>query len=159
MKQQRILDYYAACNAGDVAALENMFTEDVVHFFLAPNLAPALVAGRRHLARYRGKVQARFDGCWVVDNVLAPAEGDEAVIEWTLFWASSENGQRIATRGAEWGLLPGWLGVEPHGDTFQTRAGGRIANQHRGVVAGHGPIGMVGQLAHGVVAFQHGADV
>ena len=131
MKQQRILDYYAACNAGDVAALENMFTEDVVHFFLAPNLAPALVAGRRHLARYWGKVQARFDGCWV----------------------------RIATRGAEWGLLPGWLGVEPHGDTFQTRAGGRIANQHRGVVAGHGPIGMVGQSAHGVVAFQHGADV
>ncbi len=109
MKQQRILDYYAACNAGDVAALENMFTEDVVHFFLAPNLAPAPVAGRRHLARYWGKVQARFDGCWVVDNVLAPTEGDEAVIEWTLFWTSPENGQRIATRGAEWYVFEGEL--------------------------------------------------
>lgn len=109
MKRQLILDYYAACNRGDVAALEALFTEDVVHYFLAPNLAPAAVAGRSHLARYWHKVQARFDGRWVVDHALCPAEGDEAVIEWTLFWNSPETGQRVATRGAEWYVFDGPL--------------------------------------------------
>ncbi len=109
MKQQRILAYYDACNAGDVAALEAMFTPDVVHWFLAPNLAPAPVVGRERLAHYWRKVQARFDGRWVVDHVLAPEQGDEAVIEWTLFWTSPETGSRVATRGAEWYVFDGPL--------------------------------------------------
>lgn len=95
-----ILEYYAACNAGDVDALEALFTADVVHWFLAPNLAPQPVHGREHLARYWRSVQRRFDGRWVVDRVLE--EGDEAVIEWTLFWTPPETGRRVATRGAEW---------------------------------------------------------
>lgn len=109
MKRERIVDYYAACNRGDVATLESLFTEDVVHWFLAPNLAPAPVAGRTHLANYWRKVQARFDGRWVVDHVLAPDEGDEAVIEWTLFWTPPETGRRVATRGAEWYVFDGPL--------------------------------------------------
>jgi len=109
MKRRIILDYYAACNRGDVDALEALFTEDVVHYFLAPNLAPAAVAGRGHLARYWRKVQARFDGRWVVDHVLAPDDADEAVIEWTLFWTSPETGARVATRGAEWYVFDGAL--------------------------------------------------
>jgi len=109
MKRQAILDYYAACNRGDVAALEACFTEDVVHWFLAPNLAPAPVSGRSYLANYWRKVQARFDGRWVVDHVLAPDDGDEAVIEWTLFWTPPETGVRVATRGAEWYVFEGDL--------------------------------------------------
>lgn len=95
-----IVRYYDACNAGDVAALEACFTDDVIHWFLAPNLAPAPVAGRSHLANYWRKVQARFAGRWVVDRVLT--DGDEAVIEWTLFWTPPDTGVRVATRGAEW---------------------------------------------------------
>ena len=95
-----IVAYYGACNRGDVDALPACFTPDVVHWFLAPNLAPEPVAGRERLARYWRKVQTRFDGRWVVDRVLA--DGDEAVIEWTLFWTPPETGERVATRGAEW---------------------------------------------------------
>jgi hypothetical protein len=35
-----------------------------------------------------------------VDSIVG--EGDEAVIEWTLYWVPPANGTRIATRGAEW---------------------------------------------------------
>ena len=99
---ERIVEYYAACNRGDVVALEALFSPDVVHYFLAPNLAPRAVAGGAHLAAYWRKVQARFDGCWVVDHVLADESVQEAVIEWTLFWTPPETGRRVATRGAEW---------------------------------------------------------
>ncbi len=109
MKRRLILDYYAACNRGDVDGLAALFTEDVAHYFLAPNLAPSAVVGRAHLARYWHKVQALIDGRWVVDRVLAPDDGDEAVIEWTLFWTSPQDGTRIATRGAEWYVFDGGL--------------------------------------------------
>ncbi|MEZ5236597.1 MAG: nuclear transport factor 2 family protein [Acidimicrobiales bacterium] len=107
--RQRIVDYYAACNRGDVEALAALFTEDVVHYFLAPNLAPRPVAGREHLAHYWRKVQAAFDGCWVVDHLVADAEAGEAVIEWTLFWTPPQTGERVATRGAEWYVFDGEL--------------------------------------------------
>ncbi|MCC6434881.1 MAG: nuclear transport factor 2 family protein [Acidimicrobiales bacterium] len=104
-----IVDYYAACNRGDVEALAALFTEDVVHYFLAPNLAPRAVAGRDHLARYWRKVQAAFDGCWVVDHLIADEAAEEAVIEWTLFWTPPDTGVRVATRGAEWYVFEGGL--------------------------------------------------
>ncbi len=92
--------YYDACNSADVAALEACFTEDVVHWFLAPNLAPAPVHGREALAKYWHRVQPRIDGRWVVDHCLETA--GEAVIEWTLFWTPAPGADRVATRGAEW---------------------------------------------------------
>jgi ketosteroid isomerase-like protein len=91
--------YYAACSAGDVDAMRDTLTEDVVHYFLAPNPGSAPVAGADHLARYWRKVQSRIDGRWVVDRLLG--EADEAVIEWTLWWTTGA-GERVATRGAEW---------------------------------------------------------
>ena len=41
-----------------------------------------------------------IDARWVVDHALASA--DEAVIEWTMFWRPRGDGERVATRGAEW---------------------------------------------------------
>ena len=81
---------------------------DVVHWFLAPNPGSAPVSGAEHLARYWRKVQRLLDARWLVDHCLEG--GDEAVIEWTMFWsppgsppdsAQAADG-RVATRGAEW---------------------------------------------------------
>ena len=41
-----------------------------------------------------------IDARWVVDHALAA--GDEAVIEWTMFWRPDGARERVATRGAEW---------------------------------------------------------
>ncbi|HET7567750.1 MAG TPA: nuclear transport factor 2 family protein [Gaiellaceae bacterium] len=98
-KRALVVRYYDACSAGDVEALLATVTDDVVHYFLAPNPGSQPVAGADHLARYWRKAQALIDGRWTVDAIVA--EGDEAVIEWTLFWTTS-GGERVATRGAEW---------------------------------------------------------
>jgi ketosteroid isomerase-like protein len=92
--------YYDACSIGDVDALVETVCDDVVHYFLAPNPGSAPVSGALCLARYWRKAQARTAGCWIVDRILG--EGDEAVIEWTLFWQPPAGADRVATRGAEW---------------------------------------------------------
>lgn len=102
-----ITRYYDGCNAGDTGEMVATLTEDVTHYFLAPNLAPAPVSGAEHLTRYWRKVQAKFEARWVVDHIVA--KGDEAVIEWTLFWTPSPGSERIATRGAEWFCFRGYL--------------------------------------------------
>jgi ketosteroid isomerase-like protein len=98
-KRELIKRYYDACSTGDVDTLMHTVTDDVVHYFLAPNPGSKPVAGAEHLARYWRKAQSFVDGRWTVDAIVA--EGDEAVIEWTLFW-TTRGGQRVATRGAEW---------------------------------------------------------
>jgi ketosteroid isomerase-like protein len=98
-KLELVRRYYDACSAGDVEALRAALDDDVVHYFLAPNPGSAPVSGAESLSLYWRKVQERIEGRWVVDRIVG--EGDEAVIEWTLFW-SPGGGTRVATRGSEW---------------------------------------------------------
>lgn len=95
--------YYDGCTDGDLAELEATLHPDVVHFFLAPNVGSAPVRGRGHLARYWRKVTRMIDARWVVDHVLT--DGNEAVIEWTMFWRPQGSTDRVATRGSEWFVL------------------------------------------------------
>lgn len=92
--------YYDACSNGDVDAMIACFHPDVVHYFLTPNVGSHSVGGAEHLARYWRKVAARIRAVWVVDRFVAA--GDEAVIEWTLFWEPDGTTERVMTRGAEW---------------------------------------------------------
>jgi ketosteroid isomerase-like protein len=91
--------YYAACSAGDADGVAACCTADVVHYFLAPNVGSAPVAGAEHLGRYWRKVHGRIDATWLVDHgIEVPGE---AVIEWSMHWRSAA-GERVVTRGAEW---------------------------------------------------------
>ncbi len=92
--------YYDGCSTGDVAAMRATLADDVVHYFLAPNVGSAPVRGAEHLARYWRKVSGLIEARWVVDHGLA--NGREAVIEWTMFWRPQGAAERVATRGAEW---------------------------------------------------------
>jgi len=92
--------YYDACSSGDIEALMQTLDPAVTHYFLAPNPGSTPIAGSAHLAHYWRKVRALIDGRWVIDAIVG--EGDEAVIEWTLFWLPPASHERIATRGAEW---------------------------------------------------------
>ena len=95
-----IKQYYNGCTSGDLDMLHSTLHPDVVRYFLAPNVGTKPVEGREHLARYWRKVTRRIDARWVVDHALSM--GDEAVIEWTMFWRPTPDAQCIATRGAEW---------------------------------------------------------
>ncbi len=103
MTAEEMLDvirrYYDGCSTGDVEAMRATLDDDVTHYFLAPNPGSRPVSGAEHLARYWRKVQARIDGRWVIDAIVGA--GDEAIIEWTLFWTPAPGAPRVATRGAE----------------------------------------------------------
>ena len=95
-----ICRYYDGCTAGDLAVLRETLHPEVIHYFLAPNVGAAPVASREHLARYWRKVTTMLDARWVVDRAVT--DGNETVIEWTMFWRPEKGADRIATRGAEW---------------------------------------------------------
>jgi len=94
---ETIKRYYHGCSTGDVELMTSTFAPDVIHYFLEPGTSA--VEGAEHLARYWRKVQKLLDARWQVDYGFAA--GDDAVIEWTIFWTNPENGRRLATRGAE----------------------------------------------------------
>lgn len=73
---------------------------EVVHWFLSPNQGSEPVAGAEHLARYWRKVTGMIAPRWVVESICE--SGEQAVIEWTMWWRSGDVGERTATRGAEW---------------------------------------------------------
>jgi ketosteroid isomerase-like protein len=96
--------YYNGCSSADVELMHSTLHTGVVHYFLAPNIGSKPVSGREHLARYWAKVARMIQARWVVDHALC--SGDEAVIEWTMYWQPQDSlqdpGKRVATRGAEW---------------------------------------------------------
>jgi ketosteroid isomerase-like protein len=98
-----IARYYDACSRGDAEGVTATVTDDVVHFFLAPNVGSAPVRGGEHLGRYWRKVHANIAAVWVVDHGIV--QGDEAVIEWSMFWRPPGGAERVVTRGAEWFVL------------------------------------------------------
>ncbi|RJQ89275.1 nuclear transport factor 2 family protein [Amycolatopsis panacis] len=99
--------YYDGCSTGDIELMRGTLTDDVVHYFLAPNPGSAPVRGREHLARYWRKVHRVIDARWIVDHIVEGA--DEAVIEWSMFWRPEGTPERVVTRGAEWFVFSGGL--------------------------------------------------
>lgn len=95
--------YYNGCTAGDLDELRATLHPEIVHYFLAPNTGSAPVSGAEHLARYWRKVTRMIDARWVMDHVVSA--GDQAVIEWTMWWHPSPGADRVGTRGAEWFVL------------------------------------------------------
>ena len=114
MNRDQALDtirrYYDGCSTGDVALMLETLHSDVIHYFLAPNIGSAPVAGAEHLARYWRKVTGHIDATWAVDHIVA--DGDEAVIEWTMFWTPQGQDTAVATRGSEWFRFDGALITE-----------------------------------------------
>ena len=102
-----ISDYYDACTAADADWLQTFFTEDVVHYFLQPNVGSKPVAGREHLARYWRKVARMIKATWVVERIIE--RGEEAVIEWSMYWNPDGGTTRVVTRGMEWYIFDGEL--------------------------------------------------
>lgn len=105
-----ITRYYDGCSDGDMEVLLSTLHPEVVHYFLAPNVGSAPVGGAEHLARYWRKITRAIQARWVVDRMVT--DGNEAVIEWTMFWLPTGASERVATRGAEWFVLRDGLIVE-----------------------------------------------
>lgn len=92
--------YFAACNAGDAAALKETVSPDVVHYFL-PGHPP--VRGAEALANYWKRFHDIFAAKWFLNRVIA--SGDDATSEWSFEYQPAAGEARVVNRGTEWYVL------------------------------------------------------
>lgn len=95
--EAEIRRYFAACNAGDHAALVSCFTPDAVHYF-PPGLPDIPWRGADTIAAKWVWCVRELGSQWTIEKVLCSSSAPEAVIEWT-HWKRKSN---TALRGDEW---------------------------------------------------------
>lgn len=95
-----IRSYYEALDTGDVELIASHFTPDATHYYT--RLGPH--RGREIAENARWAID-NLDGRWHLEHGIA--DGDEAVIEWTMTWRDPRSGERRINRGTEWFRLEG----------------------------------------------------
>lgn len=98
-----VLDYFDACNTGDIDTLKRTLTENVVHYFL-PQIHPP-IKGSEHLAKYWRKFREVYRPVWRIDHTIA--SGNEVVSEWSCAYTLPSRGERKIFRGTEWYVIEG----------------------------------------------------
>ena len=96
-----VLDYFAACNTGEIEHLLRTLDDDVVHYFL-PAVHPP-IRGAAHLAHYWRKFKKVYDPTWKIDHLIG--SGDEVVSEWSCAYTLPSTGSRMMFRGCEWYVM------------------------------------------------------
>ena len=96
-----VLDYFDACNTGDLEQLCRTLDDDVVHYFLPEVHSP--IRGAEHLAKYWRKFQKVFAPGWRIDQIVG--SGDEVVSEWSCAIVLPQSGERMMFRGTEWYVM------------------------------------------------------
>ena len=88
-----IRSYYRALNTGDTDLVASHFTDDAVHYYT--RLGPH--EGARAIAENATWAVETIDGQWWFEHGMA--DGDEAVIEWTMTWRDPKSGDKRLTAG------------------------------------------------------------
>ena len=89
--------YYDGCNRGDVKLMISTFAPNVVHYFTGYPPVRGAAELANHWANFQKGGRTTY---WTVDHAIA--EGDEAVIEWTMRSYSSGDSHPTILRGTEW---------------------------------------------------------
>ena len=95
--ERTILDYFDACNRGDVEGVASFFTADGVHYF-PPGMYEGPFRGGRTIGEKWAWAVATLGSHWTVDEVICDPDTDRAVIEWT----HEKRSQGVVLRGDEW---------------------------------------------------------
>ena len=98
---QTVRKYFAACNSGDLEALESTLDADVVHYFLPEIQKP--IRGGEQLARHWRAFHMLYKPIWRIDHALA--NGDEVVVEWSCAYLPKGKDDRMMFRGIDWNFL------------------------------------------------------
>ena len=89
--------YYAACNAGDAAAIAECFVADAVHYFPPGMYGGPFVGAATIGGRWRQAV-ADLGSRWVLESLVLDPDQHTAVLEWTHY----KTKQGTVLRGDEW---------------------------------------------------------
>ena len=95
--EQRIRDYFAACNSADAGRIAAFFTPDAVHYFPG-ELYGGPCRGSERIGQKCSEMVRRFGTFWTIDQLVCDPDTGRAATEWTL------DNQKIGVliRGAEW---------------------------------------------------------
>jgi hypothetical protein len=103
--EQRIRDYFAACNSGVIERIAGHFEPDAVHYF-PPGMYEGPFRGALTIAKKWNQAVEKLGSYWTVDQVICDPATRRAVIEWTHF----KRKQGVILRGDEWYVFsPGGL--------------------------------------------------
>ena len=95
--EQRIRDYFEACNSGVVEAIAAHFEPDAVHYFPPGMYQGPFRGGETIGVRWKAAVET-LGSYWTVDQVISDPPTRRAVIEWTHFKRKTG----VILRGDEW---------------------------------------------------------
>ncbi|MBL1100563.1 nuclear transport factor 2 family protein [Streptomyces coffeae] len=98
--EDRIREYFAACNDGDVDRIAAHFEPDGVHYF-PPGMYQGPFRGARTIGERWHAAVHQGGSFWTIDQIILDAATRRAVIEWTHF--KREAG--VLLRGDEWYLF------------------------------------------------------
>ena len=94
---ENIRTYYQGCSTGNVELMKSTFAPDVTHYFTDNPPVSGAETLANHWAGFNTKERKSE---WTVDRFMA--DGDEAVIEWTLISTFLDEDRKEMIRGAEW---------------------------------------------------------
>lgn len=95
--EQRMREYFEACNTGDADAIASHFVEDAVHYF-PPGMEYGPFRGAQTIGEQWAEFVENIGSIWTVDQVITDADAARGAVEWTHF--AGQNGPVL--RGNEW---------------------------------------------------------
>ncbi|MFB6310020.1 MAG: nuclear transport factor 2 family protein [Salinirussus sp.] len=95
--EQRLRDYFAACNTGEAEAIATHFTPDAVHYF-PPGMEGGPYQGADTIGEHWATLVEKVDSSWSVDRLQTDPDRAAAAMEWTHF--AGQDGPVL--RGIEW---------------------------------------------------------
>ncbi len=91
-----VVRYFKGCNTADIDLMVSCFTDDVEAYFI--DVSP--IVGSHSLAKFWCQLHEATGARWTVDRGIA--QGNEAVIEWSMLWTPSEATSEELSRGTDW---------------------------------------------------------
>jgi len=95
--EQRMQEYFEACNEGDVEKIASHFVEDGIHYF-PPGMYGGPFEGGETIGERWASAVEELGSIWTIDQILTDPESARAVMEWTHF----KTYEGTVLRGDEW---------------------------------------------------------
>ena len=91
-----VVRYFKGCNTADLDLMVSCFTDNVEAYFI--DVSP--IVGSHDLAKFLCRLHEEIGARFTVDRGIA--QGNEAVIEWSVLWTPSNAPKEELSRGTDW---------------------------------------------------------
>jgi hypothetical protein len=101
-----IIRYFKGCNTANVDLMVSCFADDVEAYFI--DVEP--IIGSHRLAKFWCRLHEGMGARWTIDRAVA--QGNDAVVEWSMLWTPPETAKEELSRGTDWFIFENGLITE-----------------------------------------------